>query len=64
MPGRIAKVLVKVGDVVAVRQSLVVVEAMKMENELRSPGAGVVTEVPAVEGALVNANAVLVVIDC
>ena len=64
MPGRIARVLVKVGDVVAVRQGLVVVEAMKMENELRSPGAGTVTELPAVEGALVNANAVLVVIDC
>ncbi len=63
MPGRIAKVLVKVGDVVAVRQGLVVVEAMKMENELRSPGAGTVTEVPAVEGALVERNAVLVVID-
>lgn len=63
MPGRIAKVLVKVGDVVAVRQGLVVVEAMKMENELRSPSAGTVTEVPAVEGALVKANAVLVVID-
>lgn len=64
MPGRIGKVLVKVGDVVAVRQGLVVVEAMKMENELRSPSAGTVTEVPAVEGALVEANAVLVVIDC
>ena len=64
MPGRVAKVLVKVGDVVAIGQGLVVVEAMKMENELRSPGAGTVTEVPAVEGALVEANAVLVVIDC
>lgn len=64
MPGRIAKVLVKVGDVVAARQGLVVVEAMKMENELRSPSAGTVTELPAVEGALVKANAVLVVIDC
>ena len=63
MPGRIAKVLVTVGDEVAVHQSLVVVEAMKMENELRSPRAGTVTEVPAVEGALVKANAVLVVID-
>ena len=63
MPGRIAKVLVKVGDVVAARQGLVVVEAMKMENELRSPGDGTVTAVPAVEGALVAANAVLVVID-
>ena len=63
MPGRIVKVLVKVGDEVAARQGLVVVEAMKMENELRSPRAGTVTEMPAVEGALVKANAVLVVID-
>ena len=63
MPGRIAKVLVKVGDAVAARQGLVVVEAMKMENELRSPGAGTVTHVPAVEGALVEANALLIVVD-
>ena len=62
MPGRIAKVLVKVGDVVAARQGLVVVEAMKMENELRSPSEGIVTEVAVVEGALVQANAVLVVV--
>ena len=63
MPGRIAKVLVQAGDVVAARQGLVVVEAMKMENELRSPRAGTVTEVRAVEGALVEANAVLMVIE-
>ena len=63
MPGRIAKVLVKVGDTVVARQGLVVVEAMKMENELRSPRAGTVTQVPAVEGALVEANAILVVIE-
>jgi len=63
MPGRIAKVLVKAGDVVAARQGLVVVEAMKMENELRSPRAGTVTEVRAVEGALVDANAVLIVVE-
>ena len=63
MPGRIARVLVKAGDVVAARQGLVVVEAMKMENELRSPRAGTVTEVRAVEGALVDANAVLIVVE-
>jgi biotin carboxyl carrier protein len=63
MPGRIARVLVKPGDSVAVRQGLVVVEAMKMENELRSPRTGIVTEVRAVEGALVEANAVLIVIE-
>jgi biotin carboxyl carrier protein len=63
MPGRITRVLVKAGDSVAARQALVVVEAMKMENELRSPRAGTVTEVRAVEGALVEANAVLIVIE-
>ena len=63
MPGRITRVLVKAGDSVAARQALVVVEAMKMENELRSPRAGTVTEVRAVEGALVDANAVLIVIE-
>ena len=63
MPGRVVKVLVKVGDTVAARQGLVVVEAMKLENELRSPSAGVVTEIRAAEGALVDANALLVVIE-
>ena len=63
MPGRIARVLVKAGDAVAARQGLVVVEAMKMENELRSPRAGIVAEVRATAGALVEANAVLIVIE-
>jgi biotin carboxyl carrier protein len=62
MPGRIAKVLVKVGDVVAARQGLVVVEAMKMENELRSPRAGTVVEVRVVEGARVELQELLVVV--
>ena len=62
MPGRVVKVLVKPGDTVDARQGLVVVEAMKMENELRAPGAGTVTEVRVAEGASVEANAVLVVI--
>jgi biotin carboxyl carrier protein len=63
MPGRIIKVLVKPGDVVAARQGLVVVEAMKMENELRSPKAGTVTEVRVTEGTSVEARTVLVVVD-
>ena len=62
MPGRVIKVLVKPGDEVAARQPLVVVEAMKMENELRASGAGTVAEVKVVEGASVEANALLVVI--
>ena len=62
MPGRIAKVLVKVGDRVAARQGLVVVEAMKMENELRSPRDGTVLEVRVLEGARVESNALLVIV--
>jgi biotin carboxyl carrier protein len=60
MPGRIVKVLVREGDVVAAQQGLVVVEAMKMENELRAPRAGQVSAVKVVEGMSVEAKAVLV----
>ena len=63
MPGRIVKVLVTPGDAVAARQGLVVVEAMKMENELRSPKAGTVTDVRVTQGQLVDARAVLVVVE-
>ena len=63
MPGRIVKVLVNRGDVVAARQGVVIVEAMKMENEVRSPRAGTVKEVRVSQGALVEARTVLVVVD-
>jgi biotin carboxyl carrier protein len=63
MPGRVVKLLVAPGDVVAARQGVAVVEAMKMENELRAPHAGTVTEVRVREGAPVDANTVLVVIE-
>jgi biotin carboxyl carrier protein len=62
MPGRIVKVLVKAGDAVVARQGLAVVEAMKMENELRAPRDGTVAEVRVREGAPVEANVVLVVL--
>jgi biotin carboxyl carrier protein len=60
MPGLVVRVNVEVGDAVAVGQSLVVVEAMKMENELRAGSPGVVTAVRAVVGAAVNKGSVLV----
>ena len=60
MPGRVAKVLVSPGQVVAARQGLVVVEAMKMENEVTAPVAGTVTEVPVTEGMSVTSKTVLV----
>ena len=63
MPGRVVKVLVTPGAVVEAKQGVVVVEAMKMENELRAPRAGVVREVRVAEGASVEAQTVLVVID-
>ena len=63
MPGRIVRVLVKAGDVVAAQQGLVVVEAMKMENELRAPRAGTVTDVRVVDGMSVDANSVLMVME-
>lgn len=48
MPGRVARLLVKEGDTVKEKQGLLVIEAMKMENELKSPIAGVVTKlIPA-----------------
>lgn len=62
MPGRVVRVLVAPGDQVVARQALVVVEAMKMENELRSPKDGIVTEINVVAGAAVEAGAVLIVI--
>jgi biotin carboxyl carrier protein len=63
MPGRVVKVLVAPGMAVEAKQGVVVVEAMKMENELRAPRAGTVREVRVAEGASVEAQTVLVVIE-
>jgi biotin carboxyl carrier protein len=63
MPGRVVRVLVAVGDRVAAGQAIVVLEAMKMENEMRAPKDGVVGEVRVIPGAAIDAGAVLVVID-
>ncbi len=62
MPGKVIAVLVKVGDVVQEGQGLVVVEAMKMENELKAPKAGTVSSVNALVGAVVDGGALLCVI--
>lgn len=62
MPGKVVRVLVKPGDQVEPRQPLVVVEAMKMENELSAGRGGVVKEVAAGEGASVEAGRLLVVV--
>ena len=62
MPGKVVRVLVKLGEVVTEGQGLLVVEAMKMENELKSPKAGTVVELSAVEGAAVENGAKLAVV--
>lgn len=59
MPGRVVRVLCKAGDAVTRGQPLVVVEAMKMENELRAPDHATVAQVHVVEGASVEGGALL-----
>jgi biotin carboxyl carrier protein len=62
MPGKIVRVSVKPGEAVRARQTIVVIEAMKMENELKAARDGTVAELHAREGASVDAGALLVVI--
>lgn len=59
MPGKVVRVLVKAGDRVETGQGLFVVEAMKMQNEIRSPKSGIVERLLAAEGQAVNAGEVL-----
>jgi biotin carboxyl carrier protein len=63
MPGRVVRVLVGPGDEVEAHQPVLVIEAMKMENELRAPRAGRVRDVAVEQGASVEAGRVLVVIE-
>jgi biotin carboxyl carrier protein len=63
MPGKVVRVLVSVGATVEAGEGLVVVEAMKMQNELKSPKSGTVMEVRAEPGATVNAGDVLIVVE-
>ena len=60
MPGRVVKVLIKVGEVVQRGAPIVIVEAMKMENEMHAPASGTVLKVHVVEGATVDAGQLLV----
>lgn len=63
MPGLIVRVHVAVGDRVQAGQGVVVMEAMKMENELRAPAAGVVRAITAVPGSAVEKGTLLVAFD-
>lgn len=63
MPGRVVRLLVEPGAHVEAQQGVLVIEAMKMQNELRSPKAGKVVELRATAGTTVAAGEVLAVID-
>ena len=63
MPGKVVRVLVEVGSQVETGTGIVVVEAMKMQNEMKSPKAGKVISISATPGATVNAGEVLAVVE-
>lgn len=63
MPGKVVRILKAVDDTVEKGDGVIVVEAMKMQNEMKSPKDGVVSEIRASEGDTVGAGDVLVVID-
>ena len=63
MPGKVVRVLVGIDDQVVAGQGIVVVEAMKMQNELKAPRDGRVTAILVAEHDGVNAGAVLAVIE-
>jgi biotin carboxyl carrier protein len=62
MPGKVMRVLVGAGERVEADQGLLVVEAMKMQNEIRSPKSGTVERVQVKEGQAVNAGEVLCIV--
>lgn len=62
MPGKIVRVLVKTGDAVRAGQGLLVVEAMKMQNEIRAPKTGTVDRLAVIEGQTVNSGEVVAIV--
>ncbi|MBC7691277.1 MAG: biotin/lipoyl-binding protein [Methylotenera sp.] len=63
MPGKIIRVLIKQGDEVQKDQPLLVMEAMKMENEIRAPHAGKIAELKVTEGQAVESGAHLIILE-
>jgi biotin carboxyl carrier protein len=63
MPGRVIRILVEKGQQIEAGQGLIVVEAMKMQNEMKSPRAGKVLEIRTTTGAAVSAGEALLVIE-
>jgi pyruvate carboxylase subunit B len=63
LPGTIIEILVQPGDEIQAGQAVVVLEAMKMENELQAEFAGTVTSVNVQEGDVVRAGTEIITID-
>src|ERR1700676_2323574 len=63
MPGKIVRVLVKQGDEVEAGSGVLVMEAMKMQNEIKSPKKGTIQKILVSEGAAVNAGDVLAIVE-
>jgi biotin carboxyl carrier protein len=63
MPGKLVRLLVREGDEVEAGAGVAVVEAMKMQNEIKSPKKGVVQKILMSEGAAVNAGDILAIVD-
>lgn len=63
MPGKVVRVLAREGDEIFAGQGIIVVEAMKMQNEVRSPKPGVLKKILAREGVNVNAGEVLAIVE-
>jgi biotin carboxyl carrier protein len=63
MPGKIVRVLIAPGDAVETGQGLIVVEAMKMQNEMKATRAGRVLSVAVKEGTTVSAGQILATIE-
>jgi biotin carboxyl carrier protein len=63
MPGKVVRVLAAEGAEVEVGQGVIVIEAMKMQNELKSPKKGKVQKIVAQQGAAVNAGDVLAIVE-
>ena len=63
MPGKVIKLLVSKGETVKKGQGLIIIEAMKMQNELKSPKAGRINEINVVENQAVNNKDPLLIVE-
>jgi biotin carboxyl carrier protein len=63
MPGKVVRLLVQEGDMVETGAAVAVVEAMKMQNEIKTPKKGTIQKITVTEGSAVNAGDVLAIVE-